>query len=728
MNHANRIDHEEPKAGHAGRWIWIGLGLGILCGIMFGEYCAGMQVIGQAYVGLLQMTVLPYLVVTLICKMGRLDVGQAKRLGLTSAAVMLVMWSIGILLIVLASWILPPLQGASFFSPPLESSGEGMQDVLSRFIPANVFRSLNAEYVPAVVVFCLFFGSALMLVPEKEPLLDFLDVCSSALKQINYVLVRVAPVGLFALTAAAAGTLRLEEISRLQAYLIAFTLVCSIAAFGILPVLVSSTTPIRYRDFLRAMHEPVLIAIATGKLLVTLPQITQKCEELLRADEGTESDSSSSIANVLVPLAYPFPHLGKTLAFVFISFAAWYSGKGLTTLQTTEVAATGTISSFASPLVTMSHLLNEFQLPQDLMTLFILPGFITTRMADVVGVSHLMAFTVIVAVFLGGKVRVAWKTLLTASASLFVCLLLLIGAGRWYIASTTLDYDLDTRFLSLEIPNAYQDVIVYHDRSEVPARDFSNESTFRRIQADKSIRVGYSADAMPYSFVNSQRQLVGLDVQLFHRLAERLQMRLEFVPCTIESAEEQLSNGEIDVIIGGIMMMPERLLRASFTQPYKTATLAVVVRDHRSQDCRQWEQLAKTTTLKLGTHHSDLAAAAKRSIPNARIETVDSIDSFFSSDSSDLDGMIMAAEVGSVWNIFHPEHTVVIPQPIIQRPVCFVVRSDDDEWLRLLDRWLDFEKLEGSVERLSQYWIEGGGTKEKPPRWCIARDVLHWFP
>ena len=91
-----------------GRRIAAGLLLGILCGLLFGEYCAPLQIIGKAYVGLLQMTVLPYLVFSLTAKMGRLDLNQAKRLGKTAIFVLLVLWLIGIVVVVLVSAILPP--------------------------------------------------------------------------------------------------------------------------------------------------------------------------------------------------------------------------------------------------------------------------------------------------------------------------------------------------------------------------------------------------------------------------------------------------------------------------------------------------------------------------------------------------------------------------------------------------------------------------------------------
>ncbi len=90
-------------------------------------------------------------------------------------------------------------------------------------------------------------------------------------------------------------------------------------------------------------------------------------------------------------------------------------------------------------------------------------------------------------------------------------------------------------------------------------------------------------------------------------------------------------------------------------------------------------------------------------------------------------GLLIAAEEGAAWNILYPEYSVVVPKPVIQRPVCMAARTNDAEWLRFLDRWLDFARLDGSLDRLRVYWIEGGGGQNRSPRWCILRNVLHWI-
>ena len=503
---------------------------------------------------------------------------------------------------------------------------------------------------------------------------------------------------------------------------------CLWVALGILPLLLSGLTDIRYRDVLRAAQEPLLTAIATGKLFVVLPQIVEKCESLLHDDQESAPEIDETSASVLIPMAYPFPHLGKVLAFVFISFVAWYVGRGLTPSQTAAMAITGTASSFASPLITIPYLLDQYQLPQDLLQLFILPGFITMRLADVVGVLHLMVFTLVVSRIMNGRLRIQWRHLLASAVSLLICLAGVGLASRWYLASTTLDYNLDDRFLGLEIRSPHDDVLLYHARGQLPDRPPYSETTLERIIQKKVLRVGYNPDHLPYSYFNTRGNLVGLDVELIHRLAVRLQVKLEFVPYKNDTVIKQLESKEIDLAIGGLIITPERLLRAGFTHPYQTATLAVVLADHRREEIVNWDDPQIPTGLKLGVAYNDLAIAARRQLPHVEIVVIDSLSSFFKDNSQQLDGLIIAAEDGSAWSVLYPEHTVVVPQPIVQRPVGIAVRSQDLTLLRFLDRWLDFERMDGSLDRLRSFWVEGGGTKKQSPRWCLFRDVFHWLP
>jgi len=59
--------------------------LGIVTGLFFGESVAWMGVIGDAFIKLLQMTIIPYIVVSLMTSLGKMSYAQARSLGVPSS-------------------------------------------------------------------------------------------------------------------------------------------------------------------------------------------------------------------------------------------------------------------------------------------------------------------------------------------------------------------------------------------------------------------------------------------------------------------------------------------------------------------------------------------------------------------------------------------------------------------------------------------------------------------
>jgi Na+/H+-dicarboxylate symporter len=53
--------------------ILIGLGFGILTGVCFGELVQPLEIVSNAYIRLMQMTVIPYMAVALIVGHGQLS-------------------------------------------------------------------------------------------------------------------------------------------------------------------------------------------------------------------------------------------------------------------------------------------------------------------------------------------------------------------------------------------------------------------------------------------------------------------------------------------------------------------------------------------------------------------------------------------------------------------------------------------------------------------------------
>lgn len=189
--------------------ILVGLVTGVLCGLFFGEWCAWLGVVGTVYVGLLQMAILPYMVVSLIGGIGSLDAAKAKRLAVTAGVVLLASWMLALLFVFLMPLAFPAIEAGTFFSPSLAEIKEF--DFVGLYIPVNPFRSMAQTVVPALAVFSVVTGIALISVEydRKRPLLDLLEVVMTTLTKVAVMVIRLAPFGLFAIAASAAGTMSL---------------------------------------------------------------------------------------------------------------------------------------------------------------------------------------------------------------------------------------------------------------------------------------------------------------------------------------------------------------------------------------------------------------------------------------------------------------------------------------------------------------------------------------
>ena len=97
--------------------VLIGLVAGIATGVFLGQLCEPLGVVADGFVALLQMTVLPYIVVSLIGSLGRLTLRQSRKLAAVGGAVLLVLWTIALLTVVVVSLVFfSSRQSAAFFS------------------------------------------------------------------------------------------------------------------------------------------------------------------------------------------------------------------------------------------------------------------------------------------------------------------------------------------------------------------------------------------------------------------------------------------------------------------------------------------------------------------------------------------------------------------------------------------------------------------------------------
>jgi polar amino acid transport system substrate-binding protein len=90
--------------------------------------------------------------------------------------------------------------------------------------------------------------------------------------------------------------------------------------------------------------------------------------------------------------------------------------------------------------------------------------------------------------------------------------------------------------------------------------------------------VGTSADFPPFEYVENG-EFVGFDIDLIKAIAEEMGFEIEIRDMSFDSLIAALVSGNLDIVISGMTITPEREEVVSFSKPYWTADQSVVVRE-----------------------------------------------------------------------------------------------------------------------------------------------------
>jgi Na+/H+-dicarboxylate symporter len=255
--------------------ILLALVLGVLVGSVWGEGAVSIKWIGDLFVRLISMVVVPLIFFTLVS--GVIAMGDPKKLGslgvMTLGLYMLTTMfaiTIGLILAVL----LQPGVGVDLSStvPGVVQEAIPLTERLMEIVPSNPMAALAEGNILAIIFFALLVGVAGLIVGEKaKPIADLVDSASEIMLKITGWVMEVAPFGVFALIAWVSGTqgvLALLDVVRLAA---AVFLGCFLHVFLVHGGIMRFLLKLSPMKFFKGASDAMLVAFSTSSSSATLP-------------------------------------------------------------------------------------------------------------------------------------------------------------------------------------------------------------------------------------------------------------------------------------------------------------------------------------------------------------------------------------------------------------------------------------------------------------------------
>ena len=383
--------------------IALGLGLkrnghiffGLIAGIIVGIFLHAHQnqfiynflvVIGQLFIRLIQMVVIPLVLSAII--IGITSVGDNKQLGkyggkmvLYYAIITFAAVTIGALLTLgfkpgvnaeqyvnLASAVEIQNHVATTIA---EQQGH-LTGLFLSFIPKNPLASMaNGEMIP-IIVFCLIFALALAKIGEmNRPIVSFFEsVFAATMKVTDWIMALAAP-GVFALTATAVSSFGMDIFTSISSYLTVLLIGFAIQFFLVYPIFLKLFSRVPVMMLFAAMAEAMMVAFGTASSSATLPLTISCCER---------AGISHKVTNFVLPLGATLNMDGTALLqTVAVLFLAQMYGIALTPIIVIQICLLAIVASSTSAgipgagLITIALILNGLGLtPEQLVAGFAL--------------------------------------------------------------------------------------------------------------------------------------------------------------------------------------------------------------------------------------------------------------------------------------------------------------------------------------------------------------------
>ena len=230
----------------------------------------------------------------------------------------------------LLSWAIPSSPPPFVLIPKLTRSEASFLDLI---IPANPFEAFNQNNVPAIVLLAILYGLAVEGMPNRQTLFDMLEVVRAASIRIWNWIVRIAPLGVFALFADTAGTIRADQLGGLILYITLFLAGTAILAFIVLPLVLSTLTSTSYRELLLELQPALVLAAVTTLSVVALPFVQRAAERVIARTGRPVDEETSDVIQTSLSLSYAFARLGNYFCYLLILYAVFTAKVQLTSAE-----------------------------------------------------------------------------------------------------------------------------------------------------------------------------------------------------------------------------------------------------------------------------------------------------------------------------------------------------------------------------------------------------------
>jgi ABC-type amino acid transport substrate-binding protein len=232
--------------------------------------------------------------------------------------------------------------------------------------------------------------------------------------------------------------------------------------------------------------------------------------------------------------------------------------------------------------------------------------------------------------------------------------------------------------------------------------------TLQRIIDFKTLRVGMSGDQPPFNMVNRDGMPMGFDVDLALALAGAMKVKPEIKRMPFGDLMEALENDEVDMVISGMAITPERAEKASFVGPYMMSGKSILTKSSVLAKVSEADEFNRNDLKLAALKNSTSSTFVNTVAPEATLVEVANYDEAIKMiNDGKIDGLVADMPICVLTVLRYPDAGfVTLPKPLTVEPVGIAVKANDPQFHNLVDNYLEAYGKVGILAKIRQKWFE----------------------
>lgn len=285
--------------------VLIGLFLGVLAGLYYGEEAESLKVFGTIFINLIKMVIVPLIFFAILSGITSMDdEGNFTRVGIKGFSAYIFTAMFAVLIGLSAGLIFKPGEGVDLNIIPNENmeavasasqkAPPSIVEFLVALIPTNPIHSMANDGFLQIIIFTIFTGITINIVGERaRPVKEVIHSAAQVSFKMIEIIIRLAPIGVFGFIAWVIGTQGTDILIALGKLIITVLIACvfQYVVFGFMLFLFARVSPM---PFYRKILFTQSIAFATSSSKATLSTAMDQLQNRMGVSKAN--------SNFLMPL------------------------------------------------------------------------------------------------------------------------------------------------------------------------------------------------------------------------------------------------------------------------------------------------------------------------------------------------------------------------------------------------------------------------------------------